>query len=151
MVSLLALSLLCATTLAEPAVPDAVRTLLEARWPGHSLGEVERLGEAWEIDLTSAEGVAYEVLVSAGGAVLHVHDEADEQAIPVEQLPEVVTTALAAGWPGATVLEAERAGTAYELELRTAEGTRMELVLGADGTLLASGGADEADDDVEDD
>jgi hypothetical protein len=139
------------TTLAGPALPAGAAATLEARWPGAELREVEQEGALWEVELRSAEGVSLEVLLQADGRVLHFFDEADEEAIALDALPEPVRAAALKAWPGAELLEAEREGAAYEVTLRSAEGSRMEALFRADGSLIArdAEAADGDDDDAD--
>ncbi len=121
-----------------PELPPAVMGALNAQWPGFVLGEAELEGANWEVEIKTSEGTSLEVLLSAAGAVLHFHDEADEQEIALDDLPAVVTAAVQAGWPGCTLLEAEREGSAYEVEIRGADSAHLEVLLQADGTVIAS-------------
>ncbi len=142
------LALLCTAPRAGE-LPDAVSAVIEARWPGCALQEVEREGLIWELELRSAEGVAWEVLIADDGVVMHAFDLADEEEIPLEALPEAIRGALGDRWSDMKAQSAERKGSAYELELDTAEGRRLEALFRADGSLVTS--QLEADGDEEED
>ncbi len=144
-------ALLCAPALADPPGYELMKKRMIAEWPGYTLLEVEALGAAWEVEIRTADGREIEALFSTDGELLHFHDEADEQEISVEDLPAAVEAAVAAGWPGAKRLEAERAGSVYEVEIRSAAGERVEIVLQADGTVLASGVEREEEEEEEED
>ena len=148
-----AASLLSAPALARLAVPDlpeAVMAHLQTEWPGYQLREVEQEGANWEVEIETADGEQLEVLLDASGAVLHQHAEADEEKIALGDLPAAVTTAIQSGWPGATLRGAERGGAAYEVELETSAGVRMEVLLQADGSVSASSSEGAEDDEGED-
>jgi hypothetical protein len=134
---------------AGPELPAAAAATLQARWPGCDLREIEQEGALWEVELRTVEGVEIEALLQADGAVLHFFDEADEEVIDLDALPQPVKGAALKAWPGAALLEAEREGTAYEIVLRSAEGVRTEALFRADGSLITS--EVEAADDGEDD
>jgi hypothetical protein len=138
--------------LGVPELPAEIMATLSAQWPGFLLQESEREGENWEVELRAADGTEHEVLLDPSGAVLLAFAKAEEQEIPVAELPAAVSAAVLAGWPGASLLEAERKGTAFEVELRSGAGERIEALFAADGALIASAaeGEDEADDDEED-
>ncbi len=150
------LALLSAPALAGlgvPSLPAPVMAALQSQWPGFLLQEVEQEGANWEVEIKTADGKEIEVLLDASGTVLHHHDEADEAEIAVGDLPTAVAAAVASGWPDAALLEAEREGTAYEVEIRTSAGEHLEILLQADGTVIASsaeGEEDEGGDDDED-
>jgi hypothetical protein len=77
MPSLLALALM-STGLQAQDLPPAVAATLDARWPGHTLEEVEREGVRWEVELRTAEGVLLEVLLRPDGTVLSYEDETED-------------------------------------------------------------------------
>lgn len=135
--------------LGVPDLPAEIMAALNAQWPGFLLQESEREGANWEVEIRAADGDEHEVLLDPSGTVLLAFARSDEQEVPVADLPAVVTAAVLAGWPGATLLEAERKGTAYEVELRTIDSVHLEALFQADGTLIAS--AAESEDDADDD
>lgn len=141
------LALVAAHANAVPALPEAVAVALEARRPGHQRTEIEQEGAHWEVELTTAEGARFEALLDAKGGFLHYFDEEDEEEIAPEALPAEVIAAAQTSWPGATLLEAEREGKAYEVELKTADGDRVEALFRAHGALITSSAGDEAHDD----
>ncbi len=55
--------------------------------------------------------------------------------VPLDQLPEAVRAAVLQRYPGATLLEAEREGSVYDVELRTPEGERWEVEVTRDGRI----------------
>ena len=150
--TILYLALLSFPALAGLGVPDLpaeIMAALNAQWPGFLVQESEREGANWEVEIRAADGSEHEVLLDPSGTVLLAFAKADEQEIPVADLPAAVTAAAQAGWPGATLLEAERKGAAYGVELRTADSQRLEALFQADGSLIASA-AEGEDDDADD-
>lgn len=61
-------------------LPQAIRTAVEARWPGSTLEEAEEKRDgAVEIELVTAQGARIEALVAATGEVLREKQEKREK------------------------------------------------------------------------
>lgn len=60
----------------------------------------------------------------------------DALQIPIDELPVIVTAAIASEWPGATILEAEYEDDIYEVEIQTPDGETLEVELDEDGNIL---------------
>jgi hypothetical protein len=63
-------------------------------------------------------------------------EDEDEVPVPLDQLPPAVSAAIEQRWPGATLLEAEKEEGAYEVEIVTTGGERLEVELTSDGAVL---------------
>jgi hypothetical protein len=59
------------------------------------------------------------------------HDE----KVPLASLPKAVVDAIAARWPGATLLEAEKERGGFEVEFKATDGVRYEAEVSPDGTI----------------
>ena len=78
----------------------------------------------------------------------HEHEGEEEgEKGTTEELPAAVREAIAARWPGSTVLSAERERGRYEVQLREADGAKREVTLTAAGQLRE----DEREESEEDD
>lgn len=60
---------------------------------------------------------------------------AADVAVPLDQLPAAVKSAVLARFPGATLLAAEREGRTYDVELRTPANEHWEAEVATDGTI----------------
>ena len=150
-------------------VPKAVLGAVKAEFPKAEV-EAAETGEDdgkkfFEVELKQ-DGRSIDVSCSADGTILEV-----EKEIAAEDLPEAVTKALTATYPGAKIEEAEEvtlfedaddekeaddengddAGDAgeelvYEVEIVTADGKNVEVEVSADGKELEAeeGDAEEA-------
>lgn len=58
-----------------------------------------------------------------------------ERALPVTELPAAVQAAIAARWPGAELLEAEREWGRFEVLIRAADGQSLEVELTRRGDI----------------
>ncbi len=60
------------------ALPDKVRSAVEARFPGATLVEAEREGKVYDVTVKTAEGALWEAEVKPNGKILEVEREDDE-------------------------------------------------------------------------
>ncbi len=132
------------------ALPEAVRATFEAQRPGEIPSEIEQETqdgrEVYEAEYRGRAGNA-DITVAGDGALVMVKTK-----LKAKDLPEAVTHALDATYPGAKVTEAESVSLGYyELDLRVA-GKKVEVVVQPDGKIGPNPEEDDADepDDDED-
>src|SRR5262245_58377632 len=106
-----------------------------------------------ESGAAAGQPVAVDVEEAPGGGLraarVYVDDEAEEESeegIPLEDLPDAVTDAMEARWPGATWLAAEKEGNTWGVEFVTVDGEHLEAEFDRDGNLLEQEPADHDDD-----
>lgn len=129
-------------------LPEAVRRTIEARFPGATVGKIERghaLGVAlFEVELETEEGDV-EAVISGEGVLVEVESEIDEKEAPaavrralkrlagerrIEGMETVDVHAVARLEP------LDPARRIYEAEWEV-DGKEIEVLVDADGTLLA--------------
>lgn len=113
-------------TLEPTALPAAVTTAVQARYPGAVVAAAAQQGKEYEATVTVGER-HLDLAFAADGTWLE-----EEERVSVEALPAAVTTALDSRWKGWTVARAERAttpkGTTYEVVVKSGERS-AEVVL----------------------
>ncbi len=90
-------------------------------------------GQSVAPSVIAAEGLARDDVEDDEGVD---HDDADEVAVPIGDLPAAVLDALDARFPGATLLSAELEGDVYDVDLLDADGVCLEAEVTPDGTLM---------------
>lgn len=128
------------------AVVDAVKAKLPAAEIKEAMKEVEGGKTTYELTLKD-RGDDVDVAVSAEGKVLEI-----ERALDPKNLPKKVKDAVEAKYPKSTVKKAEvltefedgEEETSHEVQIVTADGKTLELVVDDEGEVEVKG-ADEAD------
>ncbi|MBW1879675.1 MAG: hypothetical protein JRJ84_15040 [Deltaproteobacteria bacterium] len=64
-----------AVEIAVEALPDAVRSAVEAQWPGATLREAEKEGDEYEVEIDTTAGLHLEVTLKADGTVVMTEGE----------------------------------------------------------------------------
>lgn len=119
-------------------VPRAVMDAINARFPGADITSVEREKEGdkvvYDIELKH-QGRKYEMDIEENGTVLEVEKE-------VKDVPEVITKAVLAKYPGAAIKEVmevnkvkgkEETPIHYEVTIETADKKSKEVIVSLDG------------------
>jgi uncharacterized membrane protein YkoI len=128
-------------------VPKAVMDAVKARFPGAKISSVEKEKEdgkvVYDIELKH-EGRKYEMDILEDGTVLEI-----EKEIAAKDLPGVVSKALQAAHPKATVKEVmevykvkgkEEKLDHYEVTLETADRKELEVTVSLDGKVGKAAG-----------
>ncbi len=153
LVVLVAVAMLFTHSLFAAECPPSVRTAVEKAHPGAKIAgckeERERGRLQYEVGITTKEGKKMELDISPEGALLLT-----EESVPSDAVPEMVKKALAAKYPDAKEIEAEKQTAAdgkvsYEIAFKVGN-DRKELTFTPDGKLVEeekNGEKDERDDD----
>jgi hypothetical protein len=123
----------------ETIIPEPVRATAEERFPGGQVRYFEtewyaEVGQVFEIELTTSEGVNCEVSAAADGSLRYV-----ECPLPLEELPEAITAAASRLVPDGELEEAEYKEYAdrrlTHVEVRK-EGLVYYLIFDSEGQLV---------------
>ena len=130
-------------------VPKKVMDAVKARFPGARITSVEKETAdgkvVYDIELTQ-KGRKYEMDILEDGTVLEV-----EKEVPAKDVPEAVTKALKAKYPGATVKvvmevnkvkDRKETPDHYEVTLETADKKEVEVIVSLDGKTVKGPGGD---------
>ena len=131
-------------------VPGPVMASINARFPGAQLTSVERENEnggvIYDFELRQG-GRKFEADVKADGTIIEV-----EKEVPAAEVPDAVTSAVKAKYPGATIREIMEVDKVsgqtetpdhYEVNLKTSGGKEKEVTASLDGSRVNEEEADE--------
>jgi hypothetical protein len=137
----------------ETSLPDAVKAVISAEYPGAEIEEVKAEKEGikvYEVELEMGEEEV-ELTISADGKIIEKETE-----IPAGELPAAVKAAIEGAYEGGEIEEVtkevtywvvtlsklETPETTYEVEV-VKDGKEIEIELAADGTILEQEDEDE--------
>jgi uncharacterized membrane protein YkoI len=121
-------------------VPKAVMTAVKDRFPGADITSVEKETENGEVIYDfelKHDGRKYEMDIKENGTITEI-----EKEVVAKDVPEAVTNAVKAKFPGATITEVmevnkvkgkEETPDHYEVNLTTADNKKMEVEVSLDG------------------
>jgi hypothetical protein len=134
-------------------IPKAIKDAINGRFPDAEITGVEKETEdgkvMFDVELKH-KGVKYEMDIQEDGTIIEI-----EKEIPLKDVPEVITKAVLAKYPKATIKEVmemykvkgkEETLTSYEATIETADKKKMEVIVSLDGKSVKKEGEDKPKD-----